>query len=340
MNSASQRKSAVRFISTMSFVVLLVTALTLLLSYAQFGRHTVASFALCQGVNSRLSAASRIFEPKLVLIGGSGVRRGVNARIIAGELGVPTLNFGLQAALGPAIILHEAKKTLRPDDTALLLFEFNHFSYDQLTTVAIDYVYGCRRKYFSSGDLGDKLTFLFNVGPARVIKSLTFQPPKDRCLNCTEGEELEPASGPISVGDVPLTETMFPPLSRDRKARMALYRPITISVDRQSKGPEAIAEFVDWARANSVNVIASWPNTVNFPEYKKSDGFKKIADFYRSLDVPMLGEPSIALLPLRFFYDTQYHLNIDGIVLRSRRLAIVLRRYIASLTLATRTAKQ
>ena len=336
---ASQRKNTLRFLAMISAVVLSVTALALLLSYEQFGTYTESSYNLCKGVDKRLAAAKRILDPKLVLIGGSGVRRGVNAQMITDEFGVPALNFGLHAALGPAILLHEAKKVLRPGDTALLLFEYNHYVYDRLTTVAIDYIYGCRKEIFAAEGLADKLTFLFSVDPVRVVKTLLYTPPDEPCATCPAPDAAVPAHGPIAVGDVLLSKTIFPPLKRDRVRRMALYRPISIAVDRKGSGPRAIADFAAWARAHGVTVIASWPNTILFPEYETSKGFQAIEDFYTSLGVPMIGEPEIGLLPLRYFYDTQYHLNIDGIVLRSHRLVNVLREHTEILPPGQRAAK-
>jgi hypothetical protein len=52
----------------------------------------------------------------------------------------------------------------------------------------------------------------------------------------------------------------------------------------------------------------------------------------------MIGEPEIALMPLRYFYDTQYHLNAEGIAIRSRRLAEALREHMASLPRTDRAA--
>jgi hypothetical protein len=335
MKKPTRHTHLVWFASIVAGVLLAATSLTLVLSYAQLGTYTPASFSLCQGVDARLASARQILDPKLVLIGGSGVRRGVNAAMVAEALQVPVLNFGMQAGLGPAIILYEAKKILRPGDTALLLFEFNSFTYDQPTTIAIDYLYGCRPDYFSGLGLAEEMTILFNIDPLRVLKSVTFKPPKNRCPNCTGDEDAAPAHGPIGVGDLPLEDE---PLSRDRAARMALYQPISVSVNRQGAGPRAIAEFMMWARANHVTVIASWPNTIDFPAYEGSAGFKEIADFYASLEAPMIGEPEIALMPLRYFYDTQYHLNAEGIAIRSRRLAEALREHMASLPRTDRAA--
>jgi hypothetical protein len=85
-------------------------------------------------------------------------------------------------------------------------------------------------------------------------------------------------------------------------------------------GVGAIRDFVGWAKANKVTVLATWPNTIYFPSYESDPGFARIAAFYASLGVPVIGDPSISWLPREFFYDTQYHLNIEGILLRTDRL--------------------
>jgi hypothetical protein len=101
------------------------------------------------------------------------------------------------------------------------------------------------------------------------------------------------------------------------RRRLQFYQPIPVSIRTDAEGPRAIASFIRWARAHDIKVVATWPNTIYFPAYERASGFLEIVDFYKSLDVPVIGRPQDAMYPTDLFNDTLYHLNSIGISRRT-----------------------
>lgn len=303
-----------RFILTFVVVFVLLTAGSIAVSVLQFGHSTALSADFCSSIEDRVALGQAMDSPKLVLIGGSGVRRGINAAMMADQLGLPVLNFGLHAGLGPRLILHNAERVLRPGDVALLVLEYNHYVYDRFSPYALELIFDCMPEVFAEATPLRKAEILFAAPVDRAFRALTYDGA------AAAPTTYPPMPGAIGLGDLPLTEQAFPPLTEEQRERVAYYRPINIGVNRASLGVAAIARFVAWAHEHGVTVLATWPNTIDHPAYRTETGFREIRGLYAALGVPVIGDPSLGLYPVDLFYDTQYHLGPAGIVERTQDL--------------------
>jgi hypothetical protein len=93
---------------------------------------------------------------------------------------------------------------------------------------------------------------------------------------------------------------------------------------KRPKGFASLASFCRWARANHVRVLATYPNVCDQPEYHQEKARKTAAtikDFFATLDVPMIGNYTDALLPANEFFDTYYHLTEEACAARTQLLA-------------------
>lgn len=293
------------------------------LSYFNKGKSTKASGSICKLIETHLAGAAAIKNPKLMFIAGSNVRGGISAEGVADALRLPTYNFGLQAALGPRIILFEARKVLRPGDTAVLAFEYNHYSDDRWNDISSDVLFACGTDLLSSMSLSDIVEALFSVDPLRALKIERANTVGDMTAEFGNPESREPSLvSAWQYGDRPFSA--FTPTSPDVERRLQLYQPIPIAFNPQARGPKAIAAFVHWAHANDVKVVATWPNTIYFPQYHNMEALKKIEQFYWSIGVPVIGTPIGAMYPTASFYDTQYHLLPTAIVQRTADIVSLL----------------
>lgn len=312
-----------RFLAIVAATVLILSGLLLTCFYAALGRtHSVAADSRCGAAVYKRQIASGRPSPKLVVIAGSSAVSGINAEMLSNALGIPVANMGLFASLGPGILLHEAKLVLKPGDTALIALEYNSYTFDAPTTPAIDFVLTCDSNYWAELPLRGKAAYVFGLDLDQLASIVH---PKKRSNAGPDAEEAEKPGALTQYGDKRLEQSFFPPLSDNEKQRIALYQPIDIALNPGSRGASDIVDFVHWARAHEVRVIATWPNTIDFPAYRRTKGFDLIAQFYQDLGVPVAGSPSIALFPREMFYDTQYHLDLDGIVQRTKLLIPALR---------------
>ncbi|HKQ36971.1 MAG TPA: hypothetical protein VJ063_02770, partial [Verrucomicrobiae bacterium] len=86
---------------------------------------------------------------------------------------------------------------------------------------------------------------------------------------------------------------------------------------------EDINAFVSWARANRVQVFATYPNLMENPIYQTAPAkraLQRIRDAYAKLEVKMIGSFEESLLPPSAFLDTYYHLTREGARQRTERL--------------------
>jgi len=303
-----------RFLSIVMVVFVAGLLSNVALSAWSFGRLTETTRALCSFIDSKVTAASRIDGPKLLFIGGSNLHQGLSAQRISEAVDVPSFNFGLQAGLGPRLVLFEAKRVLRPGDTAFLVLEYNHYTDDRWNEVSSDILFGCAADYFRQMSIFEKIEALLSLTPFRVFNLLTLggkAGPQER-NTAPSDDERAPR---LRYGDRAASDSEV--VDEATRRRLQLYQPMPISIRPDAEGPKAIASFIEWARAHRVKVVATWPNTIYFSAYGSASGFVGITNFYKELGVPVIGRPQDAMYPTDLFHDTQYHLNAKGIVQRT-----------------------
>lgn len=301
------KRSAFGFIWKSMVIALGLLSVNIFISAQMIGHPTFSSQVLCDQVSTRVDLVNERAGERVILIGGSGVRAGLSAHQISHAFGVNAFNFGLQASFGPEVILHEAKKLLRKGDTAILLFEYPLYFQDKWNPIALDYALGCAPELIT------------RQTPERLVEALMAQE-FSRFWEVARYSVTNSTSVALPTNEYGdrLPES-FPPVSEKKKQRMKFYQPATIGINQSARGPEAIRSFVAWAKNKGIQVLASWPNTIDFPEYRNKPGFEDIRQFYGEQEVAVIGEPSIGLLPLKEFYDTQYHLHYDAIQRRTER---------------------
>jgi hypothetical protein len=318
---------AMRFLGIFAAVVVVCLAGNLDLSYANLGMPTGASAGFCRNIEARVAQGEAMQGPKMVLIGGSGVRRGISAQRLGDALGVPAFNFGLQASFGPELILHQAKRVLEPSDTALLDFEYNHYDFDRWNDIALNAIFGCLTDFYAQTSPEQKLEMLMALPPQRILQAVRYTPsaaPADEDEGAG-GARTPEAEAAIAHGDIPLLPEWWQPLSDEETRRLSLYAPIRIVFDREARGTKEIVRFVEWARANDIKVAVTWPNTIAFEAYRNDPGLEAIRAFYEEMGVTVIGDPALGLYPAELFWDTQYHLSAEGMAERTRDLAVALR---------------
>jgi hypothetical protein len=317
------RPNAVTFLTATGTMFAFCLALVLASFRLQYGDHTIDSAGRCRSVQEKVELGRELGSPKIVFIGGSSVHWGINAEVAGRALRREGLNFGTFAALGPELILWEARKVLNRGDVAVLAFEYNMYSERSLTSDAISYALGCEQ------------SFLAAMPPAQFVKTALASDPSRlfRVLRWTLRAEKagdDAATGPLARsehGDP--AASSFRDASSEIQERLKLYQPLTIRVEEDSALARAIEKFGVWAAEHGVTLYATWPNTIAFDAYEGDPAFDEIRALYEGKGIKLLGEPQVAMYPAALFYDTQYHLSRAGIEKRTRDLLAVLKDHLA-----------
>ncbi|MBV2150150.1 hypothetical protein KRZ98_18060 [Sphingobium sp. AS12] len=308
----------VRFLLALlgTFIVLIMASV--IVFRWQLGTMTKETLSRCVGVYSKMEAATAQSSPKILFVGGSAVHKGINTGAVGDAVSVRAANFGTFAALGPDVMLWNARKLLKPGDTAALVLEYDLFWHDKPTEPEIDYVTGCGKDYFDQLSLTRQMAYVLGSDPLRMFTT----------TDKTVEEKLPNARNRLTPsGDPRFTVINFKNIGDSQRERMKLYQPLTIRVDRSSRDMRAIAEFISWANEHDVRVLALWPNTLRFESYDRDPAFAQIRDFYEANGVEMVGKPSDTMVPLEELHDTQYHLNEKGIVRRTQITINLLKPY-------------
>ena len=250
--------------------------------------------------------ADQVYGPRIILVGGSGAFFSVRAKTLQSQLGIPVINNALQAGLGIDYLLHRERQLLRPGDTVVLFLEYANYSLLNHEWTQADYFLPFDLAYFISQPLRIQLELLGKLTPVEYGQ---------RVYDSVFGRHIDgkkTLSALNVYGDLKVNR-----IENQNKSHQILldsYIPMKNPVLKQDNA-DLIAEFIRWCRRNGINVIAGYPAFLDFPEYHtgaEKAFFESLGDYYHSLGVPTLGEPSDFMFPKSMFFDTHYHLHDLG----------------------------
>jgi hypothetical protein len=301
--------------------------------WLQLGVPTPSSQWAFELNQKKAGIASQLGRPALFLVGGSATLFGDNASVIEHELGVPTVNFGTHAALGPAYILHLVRQSVRPGDTVLLTIEYELLDWSGMSQNAwsdpllLDYLLARDPAYFRGLPLKDQLEIALRL-PFKRIKTglkgwrrpLPLREPgivyDARLLN-DRGDQ----TGHKAARRIVNSSHILNPIS-----------PLVKGMSPRPSGMDDVRYFCRWASTNGVRVLAALPPLAENPAYARETARQveaRVHAFYKELGVPLLGNQADWLYPVTEFYDTNYHLTEEAARLHSQRLARQLRPFLA-----------
>lgn len=309
---------AVRYLSIVLVTFCGLLTLAVLNAWMQVGAPTKHGWYTCSYMGAKTAAGAAIPTPKLVIVSGSNALTGIDARAMARAISARVFNFGLAASFGPGFQSFEATKILKPGDAVLTPFEYMAYDYATPRDSLIDAVYSCGFDYWRTLDWRQKLFFVMAEKPFRLFDSLVFRS-HTRTMRDIERQAAQDAG---ALGQGADTAPMRVATAEPNLLHRA---PVAIHFDPESAGVRAIVQFVGWAKAHRVTVFATWPNILYHPQYDNCVAFAQIRDFYRRLGVEVIGKPRDSMFAPSLMADSIYHLNRQGMNMRTTTLARALR---------------
>lgn len=256
-------------------------------------------------------------QNKLIITAGSNTLFGIRTKDISESLKIPAYNLAIHAGLGLEFIIEDAKEVLRSGDVVILPLEYNHFYAPKGTTkLALDYnaAFGEeKRNPFTI----DSLKLVFEEKPYDNVKKIS-----KSLLNNKENdtELIENPNGYNSEninnhGDQ--TNQLGP-----QELALAKVGPVEIPGEfNESGGLLTIKEFNNWCEQNNIKLFITYPNTMYFKEYEDEHYkkyFESLSDYFAKRKISTIGQPSDFLYDKKYFYDTGYHLNEEGMTVRTK----------------------
>jgi hypothetical protein len=317
-----------RFILGLACGLLLAMGVFVALLYTQLGVATLSAKWAHDIMEKKRALAEAAPGPRLLLVGGSGTTFGLSAQEIQKRTGRQTLNMGTHAGLNLDYILYWARQVARPGDTVLLVPEYELYVSDSWEA-RDNYILAYDPAFFHRMSFFDKIAMATRVPFKRIQKGFANrrkpEPPPRPHPPYTDG-----ASFIDEFGD----ETGNPAAQRPAQAaNLDIKSEVLVNglAGDDDFGFDQIREFLRWATAHQVKVLATFPNIRHQPEYdtpKADEAIKTITDFYKSLGIPVVGNAREVMLPSDQFFDTYYHLTREAAVERTDRLVPELKPYL------------
>ncbi len=256
---------------------------------------------------------------RILIVGGSNASFGTDSRAIHEQLGRHPINLGLHAGLGLDFMLNEAREVMRPGDVVLLNLEYQHLLMDatDLTIMqlleyrpqSVEYLTWSQRKRLL--DYG--LVYLRKViGKSTKPRKHDDQPGYGR-------EEFN------EYGDVIGHHTA-----------VSLYAHAGAAADWGPVDGRYVAsavaklnQFARQCRDQNIDVFYVHPAIAQNVYEASSESIDYVDQAVSSwVQIPVLNSAAEMVYPNEMFYDTPYHLLLEG---KQRKTALMIDRLVEKL---------
>ncbi|MDF2678632.1 MAG: hypothetical protein K0Q97_2986 [Bacillota bacterium] len=247
---------------------------------------------------------------KIIFTSGSNTLFGVRTSNITEELGIPTYNLAIHAALGIDFILEEAKEVLRSGDTVIIPMEYAILMSDEASKkLAFDYY-----RLFDKNNLNrinslDKMRYVFQNNPINALEHTAL------ALQVKDVTEVSYKSSYVNGnGDQTKHYEHSEEILRN-------VEPIVLPDEmKETVGLKRIKEFNIWCNENNITFYFMYPSTILFDEYYQkpySNYFNFLESYFSENNISVIGSPYDSFYDISLFHDTNYHLNEKGMTIRT-----------------------
>lgn len=253
--------------------------------------------------------------PRLVHVGGSSAAFGLDCAALEAATGKGQVNLALHIGVGLDFMLAEALDVLKPGDTAVLHLEYELFAYDPIDMSTVVQLVEARpasgryldwrqrKRFFDSG-----LVFVRQFARSAVkFPRPTAAPGYSRDAFNEYGDVV----GHHELGSRYTADPRsLPPLPVDPEHVRAVI--------------DALNAFAAECRDRGVDVVFFYPPTPLEEAPARGDVHERIAAMLsQRADFKVLNRPGEMYYPANLFYDTGYHVTLEG---KERRTALIIDR--------------
>lgn len=273
-------------------------------------------------MDRKIAYANGLASPKLVLIGGSGVRTSHRCDVFAAELHIPCVNGGATVGLGLNYLFAEYRPFLKAGDIVYLPLEYQQYLItrpEMLTgpDAAILFRKDWRQLARRGPEGFARAAFMADIDYAsqsvieQALSAAGVRARFDKQASDVQGDQtgLTHEAGRIY----------------DPAIAVARWAPPSPGEFRGASGAKfEIMQFLDWCHAHGVRVIGGLPVAFDSPRVG-DDLIAELRAFYAAHGATLVVMDNRSQYPRDWFYDTPFHLEEAHAIEHSRRLVPVLR---------------
>lgn len=313
----------------------------LLLYFFQLNASVGADYWISNAYKYKDYRAKSIQSKKIIIIGGSNALFGINSEIIQRITGYPVLNLAMHAGLDMDYFYYKVKQHIKKEDIVVMPLEFTYYTQgDDTTNLFSNNMMSWGRNYLYQLSLTDFLKFFLVAEPDRVLvgamkqietkgknlEALTQKKVVDSLQEIwsKEGEKWRGYSykslnhfGDVNVNLPVDNKTGSAYLNIDQNVSLHFLKVYT-KIDRLVK-------------ENRGKLYLTYPVTMKTEKFDLStiESRLKVDNLERSLNelnIKLYCNPALFNLDVGYFFNTDYHPNMYGALVRSENLATCLNR--------------
>lgn len=252
-------------------------------------------------INDKHAALKSSSSPRVIIAGGSNVAFGFDSGWLSKEIDLPVINMGLHGALGLKFILNDIFPYIQKGDILLLVPEYfqfynnNYKGFSRTLSELLDtYPAGIvSLDFFQFFNIRDEYLPRLRSKLLRFNAEIEKMPFYNRYMFNQFGDAIVDTTPAINISNTPLiknTDTFNP--------QSVLFLN-NYYENVKEKGGEII--FI-YPASRYTNCMATSQKMLELD-----------AKLHQILEIPILSAPLESCLDEQFFFDTEYHLNQNGI---------------------------
>lgn len=253
-------------------------------------------------------------KPGIIFVGGSNLAFGLDTKKVSEAFDKPALNFGFHAGLKRDFYFNALKKSILKGDVIVLVFEYSAYIEDpmseDITWQTVDNSPELIKCIPSSNYFN-----LYRYYPIYLLKKLS-------------DVVLHPHKVPSDVAYAydSFNEYGDNVLERHKNLRTPeeIGKDAYIRINKDIISDESVAslsEFREYCESIGAKVYASCPSVDKFAVKEIENNGKDFKSVYEEkTGIKMISEPRNYILDTDLFFDTDYHLNLDGVEIRTQML--------------------
>ena len=273
-------------------------------------------------MDRKIAYANSLPSPKLVLIGGSGVRTSHRCDIFSADLHMPCINGGATVGLGLNYLFAEYRPFLKAGDTVYLPLEYQQYLITRpamLTGPDAAILFRKDWRQLAQRGLEGFARAAFMADIDYAAQSVIEQALSAAGVRARFDKQASDAQG----DQIGLTHEAG--RTYDSAIAVARWAPPSAGEFRDASGAKLeVARFLDWCRARGVRVIGGLPVAFDNPGVG-DDLIAELRAFYAAHGATLVVLDNRSQYPRDWFYDTPFHLEEAHAIEHSRRLAPYLR---------------
>jgi len=252
-------------------------------------------------------------NPKIVLAGGSNLAFGIDSAAIQDRFSIPVVNMGIHVGIGLGRILDDISPSLHTGDVLLIITEYEHFtSLWNGETPAYD--------------------LIFNTGQFRLLWSFYYGLP--------DGDVLAPVLNRLFS---PIKNIIWPNKQSEKEKILSVYSrygfneygdsvnhlglangliaPSENLGDINQKYLNNFFRLVDSFTKRGIIVMLSYPCYEEQSFHNNTAFIQELDALFRTKEnLLVISTPGSYCFHADYFYDTVYHLNMEGRTARTSQL--------------------